>query len=102
MCGYGGYLDIARLLLDHGADLENVDVDGDNPEISARNRGHANIIILFQEERERLSRVSGRAMTRLSLARDTERLATSHMTRAGGTGGAVGLAKKGVYRIDGV
>ena len=56
MCGCGGYLDIARLLLDHGADLDNVDVDGDTPEILARNRGHADMVMLFQKER--LSRLS--------------------------------------------
>ncbi|KAJ7334726.1 hypothetical protein DFH08DRAFT_879232 [Mycena albidolilacea] len=31
MCGYGGHVAIARLLLDHGAKIDNVDVDGDTP-----------------------------------------------------------------------
>jgi ankyrin repeat protein len=74
MCGYGGYLDIARLLLDHGADLEVVDVDGDTPEILAITRGLPDMVKLFREERERLSRVSERGITRLSLARDMEGL----------------------------
>jgi ankyrin repeat protein len=51
MCGYGGYPDIARLLMDNGADLDNVDVDGDTPEILAMNRGHADMVLLFDEER---------------------------------------------------
>jgi hypothetical protein len=51
MCGYGGYLDIVCLLLDHGTDLDNVDMDGDAPEILARNRDHADMVILLQGER---------------------------------------------------
>lgn len=51
MCGYGGYVEIARMLLDHGADLDNIDVDGDTPETLATNRGHAEVLILFEEER---------------------------------------------------
>jgi ankyrin repeat protein len=70
MCAYGAYLDIARLLLDHGADLDNTDVDGDTPEILAMNRGHMDMVKLFHEER--LSRVSERSVTPLSLARDME------------------------------
>ncbi len=53
MCGYGGYTDIARLLLDHGADLDNIDVDGESPEDLARNRGNREMVILFEEERRR-------------------------------------------------
>jgi hypothetical protein len=52
MCGYGGFKAIARLLLDHGADLDNIDVDGDTPMSLATQRGHADIVILFDEERE--------------------------------------------------
>ncbi|OBT79526.1 hypothetical protein VF21_01313 [Pseudogymnoascus sp. 05NY08] len=51
MCGYGGHVEICRLLLDHGADLNNMDVDGDTPESLATNRGHANIVIMLEEER---------------------------------------------------
>lgn len=51
MCGYGGHVEICRLLLDHGADLDNMDVDGDTPEILATNRGHENIVIMLEEER---------------------------------------------------
>ena len=52
MCGYGGYANIARLLLDHGADLDNVDVDGDTPTKVATQRGHAQLVIMFDEERQ--------------------------------------------------
>ncbi|KAK0639166.1 hypothetical protein B0T16DRAFT_237703 [Cercophora newfieldiana] len=52
MCGYGGYAAIARLLLDHGADLDNVDVDDDTPTSLATQRGHAQLVIMFDEERQ--------------------------------------------------
>lgn len=51
MCGYGGHKAIARMLLDHGADLDNIDVDGDTPSGLATQRGHAELVILFDEER---------------------------------------------------
>lgn len=53
MCGYGGFVDIAKLLLEHGANMDNVDVDGDTPEMLATNRGHANVVFLFEEERQK-------------------------------------------------
>ncbi|CRK35879.1 hypothetical protein BN1708_019843, partial [Verticillium longisporum] len=40
MAAYGGFPAIARLLLDNGANLDNVDVDGDTPIDLAANRGH--------------------------------------------------------------
>ncbi|KAK0710660.1 hypothetical protein B0H67DRAFT_491373 [Lasiosphaeris hirsuta] len=52
MCGYGGYAPIARLLLDHGADLDNIDVDGDTPTSLATQRGHAQLVVMFDEERQ--------------------------------------------------
>jgi hypothetical protein len=52
MCGYGGYKDIARMLLDHGAELDNVDVDGDTPTSLAAQRGHAELVVMFDAERE--------------------------------------------------
>ena len=51
MCGYGGHKAIARLLLDHGADLDNIDVDGDTPWSLATQRGHAELVVMFDEER---------------------------------------------------
>lgn len=51
MCAYGGHGDIARLLLDHDADLDNVDVDGDTPTKLAANRGHTDLVVIFDEER---------------------------------------------------
>ncbi|KAI1141291.1 hypothetical protein F5Y05DRAFT_256517 [Hypoxylon sp. FL0543] len=59
MCAYGGHVAIARLLLEHGADLYNVDVDGDTPLQIASTRGHSEVAILFDEvqaERDRLAR----------------------------------------------
>ncbi|KAI0120901.1 hypothetical protein F4776DRAFT_231747 [Hypoxylon sp. NC0597] len=59
MCAYGGHIAIARLLLEHGADLFNVDVDGDTPMQIASTRGHSEVAILFDEaqaERDRLAR----------------------------------------------
>lgn len=59
MCAYGGHVAIARLLLEHGADLYNVDVDGDTPMQIASTRGHSEVAILFDEaqaERDRLAR----------------------------------------------
>jgi ankyrin repeat protein len=50
MCGYGGHMGIARLLLDHGANIDNVDVDGDTPKSLAAQRGHANLLIMLEEE----------------------------------------------------
>ncbi|KAF8170713.1 hypothetical protein K438DRAFT_1982570 [Mycena galopus ATCC 62051] len=50
MCGYGGHVAIARLLLDHGAKIDNVDVDNDTPITLAEQRGHADLVIMFEEE----------------------------------------------------
>jgi ankyrin repeat protein len=52
MCAYGGHEEIARLLLDHGADLDNIDVDGDTPTSLAAQRRHTKLVILFDEVRE--------------------------------------------------
>jgi ankyrin repeat protein len=41
---------IARLLLDHGAKIDNVDVDGDTPISLAEQRGHADLVIMLEEE----------------------------------------------------
>ncbi|KAJ7019824.1 hypothetical protein C8F04DRAFT_1275814 [Mycena alexandri] len=50
MCGYGGHVEIARLLLDHGAKIDNVDVDNDTPMSLAEQRGHVNVLIMLEEE----------------------------------------------------
>jgi hypothetical protein len=39
------------MLLDHDADLDNVDVDEDTPTSLATQRGHAELVIMFDEER---------------------------------------------------
>lgn len=51
MCAYGGHRDIARLLLEYNADLDNIDVDGDTPTSLAAARGHTDMIVIFDEER---------------------------------------------------
>ncbi len=59
MCAYGGHVAIARLLLEHGADLYNVDVDGDTPIQIASTRGHSEVAIVIDEaqaEQDRLAR----------------------------------------------
>ncbi|KAF9023562.1 hypothetical protein BDP27DRAFT_1377019 [Rhodocollybia butyracea] len=49
MAAYGNHLTIARVLLDHGASLDNIDVDGDSPYQLATNRGHSDMLILFDQ-----------------------------------------------------
>ncbi|KAJ3579940.1 hypothetical protein NPX13_g629 [Xylaria arbuscula] len=59
MCAYGGHLAVAKLFLEHGADLNILDVDGDTPMQIATTRGHSELVILFDEvraERDRLAR----------------------------------------------
>jgi len=46
-------VEIAKLLLEHGAEIDNVDVDGDTPELLATNRKHAAIVFLLDEERHK-------------------------------------------------
>ncbi|KAF7331310.1 ANK-REP-REGION domain-containing protein [Mycena kentingensis (nom. inval.)] len=53
MCGYGGYPDIARMLLEHGADPDNVDVDEDTPMSLAHKRGHASVVAVLEEWEEK-------------------------------------------------
>ena len=50
MAAYGGYPDIARLLIEAGADLEYKDVDGDTPLDLATNKGHTAVVLLIQDE----------------------------------------------------
>jgi hypothetical protein len=51
MSAYGGYIETYHMLLDHGADLDNMDVDGDTHENLAANRDHAAVLIMLEEER---------------------------------------------------
>jgi ankyrin repeat protein len=53
---FGGNKDLARLLLDHGANIENCDVDGDTPLTLARNKGHRSLVNLLEDEREARAR----------------------------------------------
>ncbi|KAJ6464527.1 hypothetical protein C8R45DRAFT_1064248 [Mycena sanguinolenta] len=48
MCGYNGYANIARLLLDHGANLDSP--GGDTPIYLAEQRGHRDVVIMLEEE----------------------------------------------------
>ncbi|KAJ7474441.1 hypothetical protein B0H11DRAFT_2035434 [Mycena galericulata] len=52
MCGYGGHVVIARLLLEHGANINNKDVDGDTPKSLAAQRGHVDLLHILEEEEE--------------------------------------------------
>ncbi|KAJ3793196.1 hypothetical protein GGU11DRAFT_423311 [Lentinula aff. detonsa] len=49
MAAYGNHLAMARVLLDHCAKMDNVDVDGDIPRQLAVNRGHSDMVILLDE-----------------------------------------------------
>lgn len=51
MCSYRGHKEIARILLDHGADLDTVNVDGGPSVTLTAQRGHAELVIMFDEER---------------------------------------------------
>jgi hypothetical protein len=50
MAAYGGYPDIAKMLIEAGADLEYQDVDGDTPLDLATNKGHTAVVLIIQEE----------------------------------------------------
>jgi ankyrin repeat protein len=50
MAAYGGYADIAKLLIEAGADLEYRDVDGDGPLDLAESKGHTDVVLIIQEE----------------------------------------------------
>jgi ankyrin repeat protein len=50
MAAYGGYCDIAKLLMEAGADLDYEDVDGDSPLSLAESKGHTDVVLLIQEE----------------------------------------------------
>jgi hypothetical protein len=51
MCAYNGYANIARTLLDHGAELDIVDVSGNTPENVAEVCGHSFMVTMFQKYR---------------------------------------------------
>ena len=50
MAAYGGYPEIAKLLIEAGADLDYQDVDGDSPLDLATNKGHTPVVLVIQEE----------------------------------------------------
>jgi hypothetical protein len=52
MAAYGGYPDIARLLIAHGAELDARTVDGETPLKLAERNGHAAVVQLIEEEVE--------------------------------------------------
>jgi hypothetical protein len=52
MAAYGGYEDIARLLIEHGAELHVRTVDGETPLKLAERNGHAKVVQLIEEEVE--------------------------------------------------
>jgi hypothetical protein len=53
MSAYGGYEDISRLLIEHGAELDVRTVDGETPLKLAERNGHAKVVQLIEEEVER-------------------------------------------------
>jgi Ankyrin repeats (many copies) len=53
MAAYGGYADIAKLLIEAGADLDYQDVDNDKPIDLATSKGHTDVVLLIQEEMTR-------------------------------------------------
>ena len=59
MAAYGGYPEIAKLLMEAGADLDYQDVDGDTPLDLATNKGHTPVVLLIQEEITRRTVESG-------------------------------------------
>ena len=46
---YEGHIDVARLLLAHGADADVKDEDGDTPVADAKSRGHSAVVALLVE-----------------------------------------------------
>jgi ankyrin repeat protein len=56
MACYGGDETMVRLLLDHGADIESCDVDGDTPLILARRGGHRSLVLTLEQELETRTR----------------------------------------------
>jgi len=53
MAAYGGHVEVARVLISHKAQLDNVDVDQETPLILARNRGHRALVMMIEEETTR-------------------------------------------------
>lgn len=52
MACYGGYVDIARVLIEHGAKIDVRTVDGETPLKLAERSGHAEVVQLIEEEVE--------------------------------------------------
>jgi hypothetical protein len=65
---YKGYLEIAQLLLQHGANVEGASPDGKTPLMMAAMFNRCAIVTLFLEHGARLDAVDSRGMTALSLA----------------------------------
>ena len=53
MAAYGGHVEVARVLISHKAQLDNVDVGQETPLILARNRGHRALVMMIEEETTR-------------------------------------------------
>jgi Ankyrin repeats (3 copies) len=53
MVAYGGHVEVARVLISHKAQLDNVDVDQETPLILARNRGHRTLVMMIEDETTR-------------------------------------------------
>ena len=59
MAAYGGHVEVARVLISHKAQLDNVDVDQETPLILARNRGHRALVMMIEEENDKESHRGG-------------------------------------------
>ena len=47
-----GHVDIARLLLDNGAEIDKADKDGHTPLYAAERMGHSSIVALLEEHQK--------------------------------------------------
>lgn len=53
MAAYGGYDEMARVLIEEGADLDARTVDNETPKELAEIKGHAGVVRIIEEELER-------------------------------------------------
>jgi Ankyrin repeats (3 copies) len=59
MAAYGGHVEVARVLISHGATLDHQDVDEDTPLTLARNKGHRTLVMMIEEETTRRAMEEG-------------------------------------------
>ncbi len=69
---YQGFPEIAKLLLDRGADPDVRDDDGRTPLMQAASNGHAEVAELLLDRRARIDAQNGEGATALALAAHAE------------------------------